>query len=67
MAKQKLNYSEAFNELEEILKHLENNQELNLDVISDKVKRASELIKICKDQLFIINSDIEKMIELIDK
>jgi exodeoxyribonuclease VII small subunit len=62
MAKQTLNYTEAVSELEKILFDLENGKEINMDVISEKVKRATELMKICKDQLHILDKDIEKLI-----
>jgi exodeoxyribonuclease VII small subunit len=62
MAKQTLNYTEAVSELEKILFDLENGKEINMDLISAKVKRATELMKICKDQLRILDKDIEKLI-----
>lgn len=44
----KQSYSEAVSELEKILSELENNQEINMELSSVKVKRAAELIEICK-------------------
>lgn len=63
MTKHKLTYSEAVAELEEILKSLENNSELNMDLISEKVKRAAELIAFCKKQLHELDSEMDKIIE----
>jgi len=66
MSKAKLTYTEAVTELEKILAELENNPEVNMDVISEKVKRAAELMEICKKQLHDLDKDLEKMIENLD-
>ncbi len=44
MAKQAKNYTDSMAELEEILSQIEN-EELDVDALTTKVKRASELIK----------------------
>jgi exodeoxyribonuclease VII small subunit len=62
MTKTKLSYKEAFAELEDILDKLENN-ELDVDDLTSNVKKASELIKLCKSKLFETESEIEKIIE----
>lgn len=62
MSKQKTTYSEAVAELEQILATLENSQEINMDVISEKVKRAAVLIELCKKQLQELDADMEKII-----
>ena len=66
MAELKLSYKEAYSELEVILFKLENN-ELDVDDLTSNVKRASELIKLCKSKLFETELEIEKIIEDIDK
>lgn len=58
------NYSESIKELEEIVKSVEN-ETLDLDELSKKVKRATELIKICKEKLFQTDAEIEKILESI--
>jgi exodeoxyribonuclease VII small subunit len=45
MTNKSKNYSESIKELEEIVKSVEN-ESLDLDELSKKVKRATELIKI---------------------
>jgi exodeoxyribonuclease VII small subunit len=65
MTSKKVTYQEAFSELETILKKLENN-ELDVDQLTDQVKKASELIKFCKSKLFETETEIEKIIEDID-
>jgi len=56
MAKQELNYNKAFAELEKIVLQMEN-EEVQIDELAQKVKRASELIKFCKEKLY--NSELE--------
>lgn len=66
MTKQKLTYTEAVAELEQILAELENNTEVNMDVISAKVKRAAVLMEFCKKQLHQLDEELEKMMEQLD-
>jgi len=63
MSKLKLTYTEAVDELESILAELENNQEVNMDVISEKVKRAAVLMELCKKQLHEMDDELEKIME----
>lgn len=57
---------EAIAELEAILKQLEHADEVNMDLISSKVKRASELMDFCKKKLHVLDKDLEKMIAELD-
>lgn len=66
MAKQKLTYTEAVTELEKILEELETNRDVNLEIISEKVKRASELMEFCKKQLHEIDKELDKMMGELD-
>ena len=66
MNNQKQTYTEAVAELEQILAELESNSEVNMDVISEKVKRAAVLMEFCKKQLHELDSDLEKMLEHLD-
>ena len=50
MAKKKISYSEAIAEIEETIMLIEN-EELDVDDLSEKVKRVSELLAICKTKL----------------
>jgi exodeoxyribonuclease VII small subunit len=61
MSKLKLTYTEAVAELETILAELENNSEINMDLISEKVKRAAALMEFCKKQLHQLDEDLEKI------
>ena len=63
---EKLSYSKAYAEIEEILKGIEE-EEINMDVLIEKVKRASYLIKYCKDKLKNTETEVKKVFEDIDK
>lgn len=62
----KTSYSLAIAELEKILAELESNSEFDLELISAKVKRASELLEFCKNQLHQIDTELEKILEELD-
>ena len=62
MTKIKLTYTESIAELETILADLENNDNINLENIADKVKRATVLMDYCKKQLHVLDEELEKMI-----
>ena len=63
MEKDKLTYSKAVEELEKILKSLENTEEVNMDLITIQVERASYLMKFCKKQLSELDIELEKMLQ----
>jgi len=62
MPKDQPKYSEAFEELQQIVADIEDG-EISVDELSVKVKRASELIKICKEKLSATDSDVSKILE----
>lgn len=66
MAKSKQTYTQSVAELEKILSELENNNEINMELISEKVKRAAVLLNACKKQLHEIDEDLEKILENLD-
>ena len=67
MAKEKLmTYQEAVSELEQILKNLEQTEEVNVDVISAQVKRAGELMEFCRKQLHVLDAELTKIMEEIN-
>jgi exodeoxyribonuclease VII small subunit len=59
MSKSKLTYTSAITELEAIVRDIESG-EIDVDVLTAKVKRASELIKFCKDNLRNTQKEVEK-------
>ena len=62
MAKKKISYREAINEIEETIAAIEN-EELDVDELSEKVKRVSELLVICKDKLHNTEKEVEKILK----
>jgi exodeoxyribonuclease VII small subunit len=59
MRKNKLTYTSAITELEKIVEEIESG-EIDVDVLTVKVQRASELIKFCKDSLRNTQKEVEK-------
>lgn len=57
----KISYTEAITELEAIVTEIEEG-EITIDTLSEKVKRASELIRICKGKLTSTESDVNKIL-----
>lgn len=56
-----ITYAQAKNELEEIVENIENN-ELDIDMLTEKVKRASELIAFCKSKLTKTDEELQKIL-----
>ncbi|ALO16120.1 Exodeoxyribonuclease 7 small subunit [Salinivirga cyanobacteriivorans] len=61
MAK-KFSYSEATQEIEQIIDQLEAG-DLEIDELSTKVKRASQLIKKCKDHLKTTEDRVNEILD----
>ena len=59
-------YAEAINEIEDIIERIESN-ELDVDNLSNDVKRVSELIKFCKAKLKATEEEVEKILEDFDE
>ncbi len=57
----KLTYSLANEELENIIQEIED-EEINIDDLSAKVKRASVLLKFCKEKLRSTEEDINSIL-----
>lgn len=55
-------YTQAKQELEEIVSSIESD-ELDVDALTHKVKRASELIAFCKEKLTKTDVELQKIIE----
>lgn len=61
MAKKEIKYEEAVALLEEIVDKMEND-ELDIDQLSEQLKRAKELVKLCKDKLTKTDEEIKKLL-----
>jgi exodeoxyribonuclease VII small subunit len=62
---QSVNYTEAFEELQRIVSEIEQG-EISVDELSEKVKRAAYLIKICKSKLSTTEEDVNKILKELD-
>ncbi len=56
-----LTYESAYAELEQIAQEIEN-ESVSIDVLADKVKRASELIAYCQKRLKSTEAEVGKII-----
>jgi len=59
------NYTDAFSELQEIVSEIEQGQ-ISVDELSEKVKRAALLIKICKTKLSTTEEDVNRILKELD-
>jgi exodeoxyribonuclease VII small subunit len=57
-----LSYTAAFEELQKIVSQIEQGT-ISVDELSEKVKRASQLIKICKSKLTNTEEDVNKILK----
>lgn len=61
MAKEKISYDQAVEEIETILQKIEGG-EMGVDELAEKVARVTELLKICRDRLFKTEEQIQKIL-----
>ena len=59
--KKETTYEEAMAELQDIVRRMEND-ELDIDQMTAQLKRAQELIKLCKDKLTKTDEEIKKIL-----
>jgi exodeoxyribonuclease VII small subunit len=62
MTKAKISYSDAVEEIESILEKIESGS-LDVDELTAKVNRVSELLKICREKLHKTESQIDKILK----
>jgi len=55
-------YNEAVEKLRLIVEDIESG-ELDVDILSEKVKEATRLIKLCKEKLFKADEEVKKILE----
>lgn len=65
MAKKEQTYGEAMQELQLIMQRIEN-EELDVDILLEEVKKAAMLIRFCKDKLQKTNVEIQKILDKIE-
>ncbi len=66
MEKKKITYKEAIEEIEEIVSLMEN-EELDVDDLTVKVKRAAQLLKFCKEKLYETENEVDKIMKDMEK
>ncbi len=54
-------YAQAIGRLEKIVSQIDNN-ELDIDLLAEKIKEANEIIAFCSDKLTKAESEIEKIL-----
>lgn len=63
MEQQEISYSAALAELEEILRTIEAG-DTDIDTLSAKVTRATELIGLCRARLLKVEGEVEKILKM---
>ncbi len=59
-------YKDAIEEIESIVEEIEN-ETVDVDVLAIKVKRATFLIKFCKEKLRITDTEVKKSLKIFDE
>ena len=62
MAAKKETYSQAMERLEKIVRQIDNN-ELDIDILSEKIKEANEIIAFSKDKLTKADREVDKLLQ----
>ena len=66
MAEKKDSYNKAIEKLRGIIHDIESG-ELDVDVLSEKVKEASRLIKLCREKLFKADEEVKNILDTLDQ
>lgn len=61
-----ISYTDAFRELQEIVAEIEQG-EISVDELSLKVKRAADLIRICKTKLLSTEEDVGRILKELEE
>lgn len=62
MEKKEISYNEALQELETILRSIESG-DTDIDTLSAKVTRATELIALCRERLLKVEEEVKGILE----
>ena len=65
MAKKEETYKEAVERLRQIVGEIEGG-DLDVDLLSERVKEATRLIKLCKEKLYKVDEEVKKALEELD-
>jgi len=66
MSKKAIKYNEAVNELNTILEDLES-ERVDVDELTVRVKKAVELIKLCREKIEETELEVRKIVKEFDK
>lgn len=66
MATKKFNYKKSLEEIEQIVHKIEN-EEPDIDELSAMVKKAAELIRLCKSKLKDTNGELEDIMKNLEE
>ncbi|MDB2363750.1 exodeoxyribonuclease VII small subunit [Flavobacteriales bacterium] len=66
MAKKEIKYSDALEELSEIVDKIDN-EEVDVDELSENVKKALTLIKLCKTKLQKTEEEVQQVLKELDE
>ncbi|MDX1603129.1 MAG: exodeoxyribonuclease VII small subunit [Salinimicrobium sediminis] len=61
----KISYTEAFTELQQIVLEMENS-EIGIDELDARVKRASLLLKICREKLYKTEQNVMETLKTLE-
>ena len=61
-----IKYAQALEKLEEIIKQIEN-EEIDIDELSQKVQEASALIKVCREKVTRAELEVKDVVDSFDK
>ena len=64
MPQKNITYDTAIAEIQQILAEIESNADI--DTLGAKIKRAAELIALCKDRLTKADAELEKLLKEIE-
>ncbi len=59
-------YKDAIEEIDLIVEEIEN-ETVDVDVLANKVKRATFLIKLCKEKLKTTDTEVKKSLKIFDE
>jgi exodeoxyribonuclease VII small subunit len=61
-----MKYSKAMERLEDIIRKIEN-EEIDIDELSEKVKEAVGLVKLCKEKVEKAELEVKEVVEAFEK
>ena len=62
---EEIGYAEAMRELEAILEEIERD-EVDVDLLSARVKRAAELIRLCRSRIHATRIEVEEIVSALE-